>query len=79
MPQRKVQIEDMARYLSRCRSTFDWRKDATGQRAVAGMSGNQAAQILAGEMAQELSDENAGSFKDLQESLKNQVNTGASA
>ena len=73
MPQRKVTIDDMAVYLSRCRNTFDWRKEATGQRAVSGMSGNQAASILAGEMAQELSDEGAGSFKDLQEVLKNQT------
>lgn len=73
MPQHKVQIDDMGGYLSRCRSTFDWRKDATGQRAVSGMSGNQAALILAGEMAQELSDEGSGGFKELQEALKNQA------
>lgn len=74
MPQQKVMVDDMAGYLTRCRNTFDWRKDASGPRAVSGMSGNQAALILAGEMAQELSDENAGSFKDLQEALKSQPN-----
>ena len=73
MPQRKVTIEDMAGYLTRCRSTFDWRKDATGQSAVSGMAGNQAALILAGEMAQELCEEGSGSLKDLQETLKGQL------
>ncbi|MGH3236825.1 MAG: DGQHR domain-containing protein [Streptosporangiaceae bacterium] len=63
-------IEGMARYLRQAKTTFDWNKDATGERSVSGMSGNRAALIIAGEMAKELSDETgANAIKDLQEEL----------
>jgi hypothetical protein len=70
VPRRKVSTTDMAAYLTQCRNTFDWKKDATGPRAVAGMSGNKAALILAGEMVQELSDETTAGISELQALLK---------
>jgi hypothetical protein len=36
---------------------FDWSKEAVGERAVSGMSGNKAALIIAAAMAEELTDE----------------------
>lgn len=61
----------MARYLRQARNTFDWRRDATpGERSVAGMSGNRAVLIIAGEMAKELSDETGQNLvQDLQREL----------
>lgn len=51
-------IEDMATYLEQVRNRFDWDKDAApGEKAVTGMSGNQAALIIAGELSNELRDE----------------------
>ncbi len=52
-----VSVDEMARYLRQTKTTFDWGKDATGERSITGMSGNRAALIIAGEMAKELSDE----------------------
>lgn len=77
MPLGRVDTRDFARYLTQTRSRFDWSKEATGERAVAGMSGNKAALIIAAEMAQELTDE-AGSnmIKELQEQLRAQLQAG---
>ena len=69
-------IEGMARYLRQAKTTFDWNKDAMGERSVSGMSGNRAALIIAGEMAKELSDETgANAIKDLQEELLAQTSS----
>ncbi len=78
MPQGRVDPKDFARYLKQARSRFDWSKEATGERAVAGMSGNKAALIIAAAMAGELTDE-AGSnvIKELQEQLRAQLNSGS--
>ena len=71
-----VNVADMARYLEQARGRFDWSSDATGDRAVSGMSGNQAALIIAGEMAGELSDETGESLiKTLQASLLREQET----
>lgn len=65
-----VRIEDMTRYLRQVENTFDWSKDATGERSISGMSGNRAALIIAGEMAKELSDETGENvIKSLQDDL----------
>jgi hypothetical protein len=42
---------DLARYVEQVHTKFDWPGDGMGDDAVAGMSGNKAALILAGEMA----------------------------
>lgn len=71
LPKGKVDINDMAFYLSQVRDTFDWKKAATGDKSVAGMSGNRAAMILAGKMAEELRDETGiSTMKELQDKLK---------
>jgi hypothetical protein len=65
-----ARIEDMVRYLRQARNTFDWNKSAGGERSIAGMSGNRAALIIAGEMAKELSDETGENvIKTLQDEL----------
>ena len=71
---RSWDTKDFARYLKQARSRFDWSKDAAGDRAVAGMSGNKAALIIAAAMAEELTDE-AGSnmIKEIQEQLRAQL------
>jgi DGQHR domain-containing protein len=70
IPRGAVDVPDMAMYLDQARARFDWSKDATGERAVTGMSGNRAALIIAGEMAAELSDPGASNLmRDLQERL----------
>jgi DGQHR domain-containing protein len=70
IPRGNVGRDDMARYLRQAKSRFDWSRDATGDRAVTGMSGNRAAMIIAGEMAMELSDETgANLIKELQDKL----------
>ncbi len=73
IPRMQYTVKDMAAHLQRCQGAFDWRKDATGPKAVSGMSGNQAALIIAGEMAQELSDDTGGGLKDLQEKIKSEL------
>jgi DGQHR domain-containing protein len=71
MPQGKVEIPDMARYLKQSRNTFNWSRKATGDNAISGMSGNRAALIIAGAMAEELTEEGGRNiFKDLQERLR---------
>jgi len=53
------------------RARFDWSKDATGERAVAGMNGNKAALIIAAEMAQELTAEGGNNMiRELQTNLR---------
>ena len=69
MPRHRVQIEDFESYLQQTRGLFDWRGDATGQNSLRGMTGNQAATIVAAEMAKELSDETGFSLADLQKEL----------
>ncbi len=78
MPLGRVEAKDFSRYLSQVRNRFDWRKDATGESAVAGMSGNQAALIIAGEMAAELTGETGSNIiKELQERLRAQASQQA--
>jgi DGQHR domain-containing protein len=64
-------VEDMANYLEQVSNRFDWDKDAaSGDKAVTGMSGNQAALIIAGELSNELRDETGERvMHDLQEKL----------
>ena len=74
MPRGQVEPKDFARYLTQARSRFDWSKDATGERAVAGMSGNKAALIIAAAMAEELTSEGGNNMlKELQEQLRAQL------
>ncbi|HEX9199572.1 MAG TPA: DGQHR domain-containing protein [Acidobacteriaceae bacterium] len=74
MPQGKVSIDDFAFYLRQARARFDWSKEATGERAVAGMNGNKAALIIAGEMAKELTAEGGNNMiRDLQTNLRSQL------
>jgi DGQHR domain-containing protein len=78
MPLGRVDSKDFARYLKQARNRFDWSKDATGERAVSGMSGNKAALIIAAAMAEELTDEAGGNMlKELQEQLRAQLNRGS--
>lgn len=78
MPVGRVDIRDFARYLKQAHSRFDWSKDATGERAVTGMSGNKAALILAAEMAKELTDETGGNMiKEIQDTLRAQISQNA--
>ncbi|MBI1914865.1 MAG: DGQHR domain-containing protein [Planctomycetes bacterium] len=70
IPQGRVTVGDMARYLKQSRATFNWSKEATGDRAVVGMSGNKAALIIASEMGKELSDDtDMATISDLQQQL----------
>jgi DGQHR domain-containing protein len=70
IPRGQVDIEDMKVYLQQARSRFDWGKNAAGDRAVTGMSGNRAALIIAGEMTQELEDpDQSNVIRDLQAKL----------
>jgi DGQHR domain-containing protein len=70
VPRGTVSVSDMAVYLEQARARFDWGKDASGERSVTGMSGNRAALIIAGEMAEELSDPGSSNLmRDLQERL----------
>ena len=74
MPLARVETSDFARYLQQARSRFDWSKDSTGERAVAGMSGNKAALIIAAAMAEELTDESGSNMiKDIQDRLRTQL------
>jgi len=71
IPNGKVDIDTMVYHLRHVRTTFDWRRSATGDKSIAGMSGNRAAMILAGEMAEELRDEKGiSSIRELQDKLK---------
>lgn len=80
MPLGRVDVKDFARYLKQARSRFDWNKEATGERAVVGMSGNKAALIIAAAMAEELTDEAGGNMiKEIQDQLRMQLSQGALA
>jgi DGQHR domain-containing protein len=66
----QYEVPDLARYLEQTRPKFDWSSDNSGDRGVAGMTGNRAALIIAGEMAAELSDDTGASLmKGLQAKL----------
>jgi DGQHR domain-containing protein len=68
-----VDVSAMSRYLRQSKSRFDWSAIAEGQNGLAGMSGNRAAMIVAGELANELSDEMGGdSMQELTRELLNQ-------
>lgn len=70
IPRGAVEVADMKIYVEQAKGRFDWRKDATGERAITGMSGNRAALIIAGEMASELADPGASNvIRDLQAKL----------
>lgn len=57
VPRSKHRVEDMIEYLNQVYSRFDWSNKASpSDRSVAGMSGNQAALIIAGELAAQLSE-----------------------
>jgi DGQHR domain-containing protein len=74
MPLARVDVKDFARYLKQARNRFDWNKEATGERAVVGMSGNKAALIIAAAMAEELTDETGGNMiKEIQDQLRAQL------
>jgi DGQHR domain-containing protein len=75
MPRGKVDVEDMVYYLEQAKTRFDWSVSAEpGDRSVKGMSGTQAAMIIAGEMASELHDESGENLmKQLQEKLLTQT------
>ena len=78
IPKGRVDTKDFVRYLQQTRNRFDWSKDAFGERAVVGMSGNQAALIIAGAMAEELTDETGSNvIKDLQDQLRAQLSPQA--
>ena len=60
----------LERYVRQARNRFDWSHDGSGERNVVGMTGNQAAMIIAAAMAEELSDETGlNLIKDLQSQL----------
>ena len=67
-------IDDMATYLEQVRNRFDWDNNAAaGEKAVTGMSGNQAALIIAGELSSELRDDTGERvMQDLQAKLLNE-------
>jgi len=74
MPRGKVEIDDLGDYLRQTRNAIDWSKVATGDRSVAGMSGNRAALIIAGVMASEISDDASDSgMVRLQELLASEI------
>lgn len=65
-----VDVGDMRDYVEQAKGRFDWSKEAAGERAITGMSGNRAAKIIAGEMANELADPDASNaIRDLQAKL----------
>lgn len=74
MPLQQVDEEHFAHYLKQARSRFDWSKDATGDRAISGMSGNKAALIIAAALAEELTSEGGTSaIRELQNRLRSQI------
>ena len=64
-----IEVADMARYLRQCKGTWNWSADATGDRSVSGMSGNRAALIIAGRMAEDLSEDDGVNFGELTRQL----------
>ena len=69
LARQRIEAGDMARYLTQCRGTWTWRADAVGDRSVSGMSGNRAALIVAGKMAEDLSEDDGVNFGDLTRQL----------
>lgn len=69
LARQKTSDKDMKRYLEQCRGAWDWRTDATGERSVSGMSGNRAALIIAGTMAEDLTEDDGINFGDLTRQL----------
>jgi DGQHR domain-containing protein len=70
IPQGKAGAPDMAHYLKQSRTRFNWSKEATGEGAVVGMSGNKAAMVIAAEMGKELTDNtDITSINELQQQL----------
>lgn len=67
----KSSVEDMIFYLRQAKGTFDWNSKLNpGEGTVVGMSGNKAADIVAGAMAAELHDPSGENFiKQIEESL----------
>lgn len=56
MARGQVDVEAMRAYVEQVVGTFDWSRTATGERSVAGMSGNRAALLIAGELTSNLVD-----------------------
>lgn len=56
MARGEVEAEAMKQYVEQTVGVFDWSRDATGSNTVAGMSGNRAALLVAGELAADLTD-----------------------
>lgn len=70
----KVEIGEMVYYLQQTVGTFDWHGKAVGDTSLRGMTGNQAATIVAASMATELSDTSGMSLtKEIQDSLLGRV------
>jgi DGQHR domain-containing protein len=69
LARQRMDVKEMARYLRQCSGTWNWQSEATGDRSVSGMSGNRAALIVAGRMAEELSDEEGINFGDITRQL----------
>ena len=69
LARQRIEVGDMGRYLTQCRGTWDWRADAVGDRSVSGMSGNRAALIVAGRMAEDLAEDDGVNFGDLTRQL----------
>lgn len=56
MARGEVEVAGMKQYVEQTVGVFDWSKEATGSNTVAGMSGNRAALLVAGELASDLVD-----------------------
>ena len=56
MARGEVRVEQMQRYVEQVKGTFDWHKEATGEKSVSGYSGNKAANIISGVLVEALSD-----------------------
>lgn len=70
MARGEVDAAAMTAYVRQTVGVFDWSKDATGPNSVAGMSGNRAALLVAGELASNLTDPGESrAVKTLQERL----------
>jgi hypothetical protein len=70
MARGEVTVEAMQAYIEQAKDVFDWAKSATGERSLAGMSGNRAALIVSGELAKDLVDPGESAvMKSIQERL----------
>lgn len=56
MARSEVRPEQMQRFVSQAKGVFDWHKEATGEKSLSGYSGNKAANIISGELANALTD-----------------------